>query len=50
MKKKITLVEIAREVSKIKVDKKLNLIEDSPFFEKKIEKANKMVAVAGLPK
>jgi len=40
---------LARQASKIKVNKKLDNLEDAPFFKKKMAKANKMLAIAGLP-
>jgi hypothetical protein len=41
---------LARQASKIKVNKKLNTLEDAPFFKKKMARANKILAVAGLPR
>ncbi|MEO7312771.1 MAG: hypothetical protein ABIX01_20475 [Chitinophagaceae bacterium] len=35
---------------KVKVNKKLDSIEDAPFFKKKMAKGMKMLAIAGLPK
>ena len=50
MKKKLTMKEIAKKSSEIKVNKKLNSIsDDSPFLKEKIEKAIKILATAGLP-
>lgn len=45
----IKLNEIAKQVSKIKISKKFDSIEEAPFFKKKIEKGAKTLAVAGLP-
>ncbi len=52
MKKSVSikLSEIAKQASKIKINKKLDTLEDAPFFKKKMEKGAKMIAVAGLPK
>lgn len=47
---KISLSGLAKQASKIKVSKKLNSIEDAPFFKKKMAKGAKMLSVAGLPK
>lgn len=48
--KNIHLSGLAKQASNIKINKKLDSIEDAPFFKKKMEKANKMLAIAGLPK
>lgn len=48
--KKIKLSELAKQASKIKISKKLDSLEDAPFFKKKMEKGSKMLAIAGLPK
>jgi hypothetical protein len=47
---KIKLSELAKQAAKIKVSKKLMSIEDAPFFKKKMEKGERMLAAAGLPK
>jgi len=39
-----------RQVSKIKINTKLNSVEDAPFFKKKMAKGTKMLSIAGLPK
>ncbi len=44
------LAELAKQASKIKINKKLNTVADAPFFKKKMEKGRKMLSVAGLPK
>ncbi len=52
MKKATTispLKELAKQASKIKINKKLNTVADAPFFKKKMEKGRKMLAIAGLP-
>ncbi len=41
---------MAKQSLKIKINKKLDSIEDAPFFKKKMEKGAKMLSVAGLPK
>lgn len=47
---KIKLSQLAKQAAKIKVSKKLKSIEDTPFFKKKMEKGEKMLSTAGLPK
>ena len=50
MKKKLTMKEIAKKSSKIKVNKNLNSIDDdSPFLKEKMNKAMKIIATVGLP-
>jgi len=44
------LTEITKQISKIKIIKKLDSMEDTVFFKKKMEKGAKMLAIAGLPK
>ena len=44
------LSSLAKQASKIKINKKLDGLEDAPFFKKKMEKGAKMLAIAGLPK
>lgn len=39
----------SRQTSKVKVNKRLDNMEDAPFFKKKMAKANKILAIAGLP-
>ena len=41
---------LARQASKIKANKKLDSMEDAPFFKKKMQKGAKMLAIAGLPR
>ena len=41
---------LAKQASKIKVNKKLNTLDETSFFKKKMAKANKILALAGLPK
>jgi len=41
---------LAKQVSKIKIVKRLDGMEDAPFFKKKMAKGSKMLAIAGLPK
>jgi hypothetical protein len=48
--RKTTLSQLARQASKIKISKKLDSLEDAPFFKKKMEKGAKMLSLAGLPK
>jgi hypothetical protein len=38
-----------KEVSKIKIDKKLDNLKDAPFFKKKLEKANRILSSSSLP-
>jgi hypothetical protein len=40
---------LTRRSSKIRVNKKLDNLEDAPFFKKKMAKANKILGIAGLP-
>ena len=40
---------LAKGAAKIKVSKRLDSIEDASFFKKKMEKAEKLLAVARLP-
>lgn len=47
---KIKLSQLTKQASKIKISKKLDVIEDTPFFKKKMEKGAKMLSLAGLPK
>lgn len=47
---KSSLTTLAKQAGKIKINTKLNSIEDAPFFKKKMNKGAKMLAVAGLPK
>jgi hypothetical protein len=47
---KKTLSQLARQASKIKISKKLDSLEDAPFFKRKMEKGVKMLSLAGLPK
>ncbi len=47
---KLTAKKLSKRASKIKTNKRLDSIEDSPFFKKKMEKGAKMLSVAGLPK
>jgi hypothetical protein len=37
-------------ILKMKVNKKLNTFDDAPFFQRKMEKARKIIAIAGIPK
>jgi hypothetical protein len=39
-----------KKPSKIKISKKLDSMEDAPFFKKKMAKGAKILSVAGLPK
>jgi len=41
---------LTKQVSKIKINTKLNSIEDASFFKKKMAKGAKMISIAGLPK
>lgn len=45
-----SIADLKKEASKIKIDSKLDNMEDAPFFKKKMEKGAKMLATAGLPK
>ncbi|WP_156522616.1 hypothetical protein [Arachidicoccus ginsenosidimutans] len=49
IEKKIKKQEPVKQVLKIKVNKKLDNIEDAPFFKKKMAKANKILSAAKLP-
>jgi hypothetical protein len=49
-KKTSPVSEFKKQVSKIKINTKLNSVEDTPFFKKKMAKGIKMLSVAGLPK
>ena len=46
----LSLSQLAKEAGKIKIDKKLNTIEETAFFKKKMEKGAKTLAIAGVPK
>jgi len=48
--KKNALLNLAKQASKIKTNKKLDSLEDATFFKKKMEKGVKILSVAGLPK
>ena len=48
-KKNTKKTPLAKQASKIKVNKKLDNLEDAPFFKKKMAKANKILAISGLP-
>jgi hypothetical protein len=50
IKKESKLSELAKKAAKIKIVKRLDGIENAPFFKEKMEKAAKLLAVAGLPK
>jgi hypothetical protein len=51
MKKKGKKIStLAKQAAKIKIVKRLDTMEDAPFFKKKMEKGAKMLAIAGLPK
>ncbi|MBT1685842.1 hypothetical protein [Dawidia soli] len=50
MKKGLNLSALAKQAAKIKIAKRLDSMEDAPFFKKKMEKGAKMLAIAGLPK
>ena len=41
---------LAAQASKIKVNKKLDGLEDAPFFKKKMAKANRILSIAVLPR
>lgn len=47
---KLSITHLAKRAAKIKTSKRLDSIEDAPFFKKKMEKGAKMLSVAGLPK
>ena len=47
---KLMVKQIAKKAAKIKTSKRLDSIDDTSFFKKKIEKGTKMLSVAGLPK
>lgn len=49
---KLNLSQLAKKAAKIKVNKRLDdgIAENSPFVKKKMEKAARMLAVAGVPK
>jgi hypothetical protein len=42
--------KLSKQASKIKINKKLDSIEDAPFFKKKMEKGTRMLSIAGTPK
>lgn len=44
------LPNFTNQAIKIKVSKKLDSMEEAPFFKKKMAKANKILAIAELPK
>ena len=45
-----TFSKLAEQAAKIKISKKLDSMEDTSFFKKKMAKGKKMLAAAGLPK
>ncbi|HZX75418.1 MAG TPA: hypothetical protein VFE57_13415 [Cyclobacteriaceae bacterium] len=47
---KSVISELAKRANKIKVSKRLDSLEDATFFKKKMEKGEKMLATAGVPK
>lgn len=47
---KSSLTSLVKQAGKIKINTKLNSIEDAPFFKKKMNKGAKILAIAGLPK
>lgn len=49
---KLNLTQLAKKAAKIKINKKLDdsIGKNSPFVQKKMEKAARLLAVAGLPK
>jgi hypothetical protein len=46
----LSISELKKAAKKIKVSKRLDTVEDAPFFKKKMEKGAKILAIAGLPK
>ena len=44
------LRELAKQAAKIKINKRLDTLEDAPFFKKKMEKGEKILSIAGVPK
>jgi hypothetical protein len=52
MKKQTTksVSDLAKQAAKIKVSKRLDTLEDTAFFKKKMEKGEKMLSIAGVPK
>lgn len=53
-KKKYSIMsELSKHAAQIKINKGLDddtRMENAPFFKKKMKKASKMIAIAGLPK
>jgi hypothetical protein len=49
-KNKSSLTTLVKQSGRIKINTKLNSIEDAPFFKKKMNKGAKMLLIAGLPK
>ena len=49
---KLNLSQLAKKAAKIKINKNLDdsIGKNSPFVKKKMEKAARMLAVAGVPK
>lgn len=50
VKNKLSQTGLEEQASKIKINTKLNSIEDASFFKKKMEKGAKILSIAGLPK
>lgn len=44
------LHELGKQAAKIKINKRLDNLEDAPFFKKKMEKGEKILSTAGIPK
>ncbi|MGG9960867.1 hypothetical protein [Ferruginibacter sp. SUN106] len=52
-KKTPAISKLAKQVNKIKINRKLDktsAMEEALFFKKKMEKGEKILAIAGLPK
>lgn len=41
--------KLVKKAGEIKINKKLDSVSDTNFFKKKMEKGEKMLAIAGLP-
>ena len=45
----LDFAKLVKKASKIKINKKLDSVSDTNFFKKKMQKGEKMLAIAGLP-
>lgn len=48
--KKATFSDLAKQVPKIKINKKVDSVEDAAFVKKKMTKGARILSIADLPK